>query len=463
MGKYFGTDGFRGKVNVDLTARHAFSIGLALGTLAAEAAGEPAGMKPRVVIGMDTRRSGEMFAGALAAGITATGADVHLAGVVTTPACAYLTRMEGYAFGVMISASHNPYTDNGIKIFNAAGEKMSDDDLARIEAFIDDEGRSARLATDAAVGTVVRKAYLREHYLEYLADIAKRGAGFFAEDADHPFAGYKIALDCANGSSAGIAPTLFKALGAKVTVRGNRPDGLNINVKCGSTHIEGLRALVVEKGCDLGFAFDGDADRCLAVDASGKVVDGDAIMYLCGRYLDAQDRLSNRTVVTTVMSNFGLYKALDEAGIAYEKTAVGDRFVYENMVANGHVLGGEQSGHVIFREFATTGDGLVTACMVMEALLAGPRNLAKAVEGFTSYPQVLKNVPVRDKAAALAAPEVQAAIKKAGDVLAGTGRVLVRPSGTEQLIRVMAEASDEGAAAAQVEAIIAAMHAAGVA
>ena len=463
MGKYFGTDGFRGRVNTVLTAHHAYRIGLALGTLANEEREEGATGRPAVLIGMDTRGSGEMFSAALSAGMTATGTDVHVAGVVTTPGCAYLTRMGDYSFGVMISASHNPYTDNGIKIFNAAGEKMPDETLDRIEEFIDGDVADVALATGAAIGVVLRKAYLREHYMEYLMDIAVRGAGFYAEVAEKPFAGWHIALDCANGSSAGAAPTLFRALGAKISVRGNRPDGQNINVKCGSTHIEGLQALVKDKGCDLGFAFDGDADRCLAVDSFGKVVDGDAIMYLCGKYLAGQGRLAGDTVVTTVMSNFGLYKALDAAGLRYEKTAVGDRFVYENMVENGFSLGGEQSGHVIFREHATTGDGMVTALMVMEALLACGKPLARAVEGFTSYPQVLKNVPVTDKAAALAAPEVQAAIAKAGEALGATGRVLVRKSGTEQLIRVMAEAADEASAAAQVDAIIAAMKAAGVA
>ena len=462
MGKYFGTDGFRGKVNVDLTARHAFVIGLALGALALEGAPAEADVRPRIVIAMDTRRSGEMYASALAAGITAAGADAHMAGVVTTPGCAYITRMEGYDFGVMISASHNPYTDNGIKIFNAAGEKMDDEVLDRIEAVIDADGAGVPLAKDN-VGTVVRRGYLREHYLEYLADIAHRGAGFYAEDGAKPFAGWKIALDCANGSAAGAAPTLFKSLGAQVFARGNRPDGLNINVKCGSTHIEGLRAFTVEKGCDVGFAFDGDADRCLAVDAAGNLVDGDAIMYICGKYLAGQDRLNNSCVVTTVMSNFGLYKALDEAGLTYEKTAVGDRFVYENMVANGHSLGGEQSGHVIFSEFATTGDGMLTALMVMEALIALGKGLAEAAVGFTSFPQVLVNVPVLDKAAALAAPAVEAAIEAAGAALGDTGRVLVRKSGTEQLIRVMAEAASEEDARMQVNAIIAAMKAAGVA
>ncbi|MBR3258050.1 MAG: phosphoglucosamine mutase [Eggerthellaceae bacterium] len=465
MAKYFGTDGFRGRVNTVLTAHHAYRIGLALGTLANEDAAAVAGRaaRPAVLIGMDTRQSGEMFSAALSAGITATGADVHVAGVVTTPACAYLTRMGDYAFGVMISASHNPYTDNGIKVFNAAGEKMPDETLDRIEEFIDGDVADVKLATGAAVGVVSRKAFLREHYLEYLMDIAVHGAGFYTEDAGKPFAGWHIALDCANGSSAGVGPTLFRALGAKVSVRGNRPDGQNINVKCGSTHIEGLQALVKDKGCDLGFAFDGDADRCLAVDGSGKLVDGDAIMYLCGKYLAGQGRLNGDTVVTTVMSNFGLYKALDEASLRYEKTAVGDRFVYENMVENDFSLGGEQSGHVIFRELATTGDGLVMALMVMEALLASSKTLAQGVEGFTSYPQVLKNVPVTDKAAALAAPEVQAAIARAGEELGETGRVLVRKSGTEQLIRVMAEAADEATAAAMVDAIIAAMCAAGVA
>ncbi|MBR2790601.1 MAG: phosphoglucosamine mutase [Eggerthellaceae bacterium] len=461
MGKYFGTDGFRGKVNAGLNSLHAYKIGLALGVLAREGAID--GKAPCILIGMDTRASREMFSAALSAGITSAGADVHLAGVITTPGCAYLTRMEGYSFGVMISASHNPYTDNGIKVFNASGEKLADDITARIEAFIDADITPAAFVAGKLVGTVARKAYLREHYLEYLANAAIRGAGFYAEQADRPFAGWHIALDCANGSAAGLAPTLFKSLGAKVSVRGNRPDGQNINVACGSTHIEGLQALVREKGCRIGFAFDGDADRCLAVDAAGNVVDGDAIMYLCGKYLDGQARLAGHTVVTTVMSNFGLYKALDEAGLRYEKTAVGDRFVYENMQANGFSLGGEQSGHVIFRELATTGDGMLTALMVMEALLAGAKELDEAVQGFTSYPQVLVNVPVTDKAAALAAPEVKAAIAAAGEALTGTGRVLVRPSGTEQLIRVMAEASEEAAAKAQVEAIIAAMRASGVA
>ncbi len=475
MGKYFGTDGFRGKVNVTLTARHGFVVGLALGQLAKEgftpAVTPEAGARgrkgrraqeaarPCVLIAMDTRRSGEMFAGALSAGITAVGADVHIAGVTPTPACAYLTRMGEYVFGVMISASHNPYTDNGIKVFNAAGEKLSDAALARIETIIDEDGQNVPLATDEALGTVSRKGFLREHYLEYLADIAIHGAGFFADEATRPFAGYKVALDCANGSASGLAPTLFKALGATVCVRANRPDGLNINVKCGSTHIEALQEFVVEKGCDVGFAFDGDADRCIAVDAAGKVVDGDAIMYVCAKYLAGQERLANRCVVTTVMSNFGLYKALDEAGISYEKTAVGDRFVYENMAQNGHSLGGEQSGHVIFRELATTGDGMLTACMVMEALVASGQTLAQAVFGFTSYPQVLVNVRVADKAATQAAPSVQAAIAEAVTALGDSGRVLVRPSGTEQLIRVMAEAGDEETARTQVELIVAAIKA----
>ena len=468
MGKYFGTDGFRGKVNVDLTARHAFVIGLALGMLAEEGfekgseARLPGPERPCIVIGMDTRRSGDMYAAALSAGISAAGADVHLAGVITTPGCAYLTRMEDYAFGVMISASHNPYTDNGIKIFNAAGEKMDDEVLARIEEIIDADGAGVALVREN-VGTVSRKAYLRDHYLEYLADIAHRGSGFYADDAARPFAGWKIALDCANGSSAGAAPALFEGLGAQVVVRGNHPDGLNINVACGSTHIEGLQALVADEGCDVGFAFDGDADRCLGVDAAGNVVDGDAIMYVCGRYLAGQERLNNRCVVTTVMSNYGLYKALDASGLCYEKTAVGDRFVYENMVANDHSLGGEQSGHVIFREFATTGDGMLTALMVMEALLAEGKTIAQAAEGFTSFPQVLVNVPVRDKGAALGDVSVKAAIEAAGEALAGTGRVLVRPSGTEQLIRVMAEAATVEAAREQVDAIISAMKTAGVA
>ncbi len=456
MGKYFGTDGFRGRVNETLTARHAFVIGLALGHMATQdgsTAASPSPTRPCIVIGMDTRRSGEMFSAALSAGITAAGADVDIAGVIPTPGCAYVTRMGEYVFGVMISASHNPAGDNGIKIFNADGEKLSDDELARIEDIIDEDGETVPLATGAAVGKVARRGYLRDNYLEYLNDVATHGSGLYVEDETRPCFGWTIARDCAYGSASGMAPTLFKHLGAKVVVRANRPDGKNINVNCGSTHIAGLQQLVVDKGCDIGFAFDGDADRCLAVDAAGNVVDGDAIMYVCGKYLSAQGRLADNCVVATVMSNFGLFKALDAAGIAYEKTAVGDRFVYENMLSYDRNFGGEQSGHVIFRELATTGDGMLTACMILEALIANGQTLTSAVAGFTAYPQVLINVPVTDKAAAMSSHAVHAAIDAAEEALGTDGRVLVRPSGTEQLIRVMAEAGDTAVAREQTQRI----------
>ena len=449
MGKYFGTDGFRGEANIDLTSWHAYRIGQVLGAIAGEGC-DGDGQHPCIVIGRDTRHSGPMFEAALAAGITSTGADAHILGVVTTPGVAYITRVCGYAFGVMISASHNPFYDNGIKVLNANGEKLEDDVTARIEAYIDGEPAELPLAQRDAIGKLEDKSAVRLQYEAYLESLATDS-----------FAGFRIGLDCANGSASAIAPDIFRHLGADVSAINTEPDGFNINVACGSTHIDALTAHVRDNGLDVGFAYDGDADRCLAVDAQGNVVDGDHIMYLCALQMREEGRLANNTVVTTVMSNYGLYKALDAAGIAYEKTAVGDRFVYENMAQNGHMIGGEQSGHIIFREFATTGDGIMTSLMVMRALLASGKTLAQLAEPMHSFPQVLKNVRVADKKAAQEDPDVVAAVKAADDALEGSGRILVRPSGTEPLIRVMAEAPTPQVCEEHVDAIIRVLKARG--
>jgi len=447
MGKYFGTDGFRGEANVDLTSWHAYQIGRYLGAQAAKAAG---GNRAQIVIGKDTRQSGDMFEHALAAGIVASGGDAYLLDVVTTPGVAYLTRTGDFAFGVMVSASHNPFQDNGIKVLNSAGEKLDEETIEGIEAYIDGEIGELAYAQGDAIGRVIDHSAAVDRYAEFL--ISKAPASL---------AGYRIGLDCANGSASAVAPHVFAALGADVKVINNTPDGRNINVACGSTHIEGLCAFVKDAGLDVGFAYDGDADRCLAVDGDGNVIDGDQIMYVCGVHMKQAGRLTSNTVVTTIMSNFGLYKAFDEAGIAYEKTAVGDKYVYENMATYDHLLGGEQSGHIIFREFATTGDGVLTSLMVMEALIAAGKTIAELAEPLTILPQVLKNVRVADKAASLADKAVQAAIATADDELGDDGRILVRQSGTEPVIRVMAEAPTLELCEEKVDAIIAIMRAQG--
>ncbi|MBQ6454906.1 MAG: phosphoglucosamine mutase [Eggerthellaceae bacterium] len=447
MGKYFGTDGFRGEANVDLTSWHAYQIGRYLGAQAAKAAD---GNRAQIVIGKDTRQSGDMFEHALAAGIVASGADAYLLDVVTTPGVAYLTRTGDFAFGVMVSASHNPFQDNGIKVLNSAGEKLDEETIEGIEAYIDGEIGELAYAQGDAIGRVIDHSAAVDRYAEFL--ISKAPASL---------AGYRIGLDCANGSASAVAPHVFAALGADVKVINNTPDGRNINVACGSTHIEGLCAFVKDAGLDVGFAYDGDADRCLAVDGDGNVIDGDQIMYVCGVHMKQAGRLTSNTVVTTIMSNFGLYKAFDEAGIAYEKTAVGDKYVYENMATYDHLLGGEQSGHIIFREFATTGDGVLTSLMVMEALIAAGKTIAELAESLTILPQVLKNVRVADKAASLADEAVQAAIATADDELGDDGRILVRQSGTEPVIRVMAEAPTLELCEEKVDAIIAIMRAQG--
>lgn len=430
MGKYFGTDGYRGEANVVLTADAAFKVGKFLGWFYGK--DKKPGERCRIVMGKDTRRSSYMFEYALAAGITSTGADCYLMHVTTTPSVSYEARTEDFDCGVMISASHNPYTDNGIKVINGNGEKLGEDVIDQIEAYLDGKTGELPLATGADIGRTVDFAAGRNRYIGYLISIATRS-----------FKGHKIALDCANGSASSCAKAVFDALGADTHVINNEPNGLNINNNCGSTHIEGLQKFVVEEGCEVGFAFDGDADRCLAVDEDGNVINGDQIMYVCGNYMKSKGQLPDNTIVTTIMSNFGLYKALDRCGIRYEKTKVGDRFVYENMSENGFGLGGEQSGHIIFMRHATTGDGILTALKIMEACLEQKKSLKELAADCVMYPQVLENVHVSDKEAAQADPDVQAAAKNVEEALGDTGRILIRSSGTEPLVRVMVEAETE--------------------
>jgi phosphoglucosamine mutase len=440
MGKYFGTDGFRGKANEGLTAEHAFRVGRFLGWYYSreyKLAGKDE--RPSIVIGKDTRRSSYMLEYAIAAGITASGADACLLHVTTTPSVSYVTRVDEFACGVMISASHNPYWDNGIKLLNGQGEKIEESTIAMVEDYLDGKlelyGQrwpEVPWATGSDIGCTVDYTAGRNRYMGYLLSLAI-----------HSFKGKKVALDCANGSASHIAPQIFEALGAEVHVINASPNGLNINDNSGSTHIDGLRRFVKENHMDVGFAYDGDADRCLAVDENGALVDGDKIMYIYACYMKDRDKLTNNTVVTTVMSNFGLYKAFDAAGIDYEKTAVGDKYVYENMVKNGHRIGGEQSGHIIFSKYARTGDGILTSIKLMEVMLSRKAPLSRLAEPVVIYPQDLINVRVKDKAAAQNDPVVQAAVQSVAKELGSAGRILVRESGTEPLIRVMVEAADK--------------------
>ena len=445
MGKYFGTDGFRGEANIDLTVEHAYKVGRYLGYyFGKEKQGED---RARIVIGKDTRRSSYMFEYAIAAGITATGADAYLLHVTTTPSVAYVARSEDFDCGVMISASHNPYYDNGIKVINGNGEKLGDDVIRKIEDYLDGVTPEVPLATRADIGRTIDFAAGRNRYIGYLISLATRS-----------FKGKKVALDCSNGSASSVAKSVFDALGADTHVIHNEPNGTNINDKCGSTHIESLQKYVVEQGCDVGFAYDGDADRCLAVDEDGRVVNGDQIMYVCGCYMKEQGQLQDNTIVTTVMSNFGLYKALDEVGIRYEKTQVGDRFVYENMSQNGFSLGGEQSGHIIFLRHATTGDGILTSIKVMETMLAKKQSLKQLAAPFVVFPQVLKNVRVLDKETAQNTPAVQKAVQEVTEALGNDGRILLRASGTEPLVRVMVEADTQEKCERYVDQVIAVMN-----
>ncbi len=426
MGKYFGTDGFRGEANKQLTVEHAFKVGRFLGYYFGR------DHKTKIVIGKDTRRSSYMFEFALAAGITASGADAYLLHVTTTPSVSYVVRTEDFDCGIMISASHNPYYDNGLKVIDADGHKMSAEVEALIEQYIDGEIKEIPLATGEDIGRTVDYAMGRNRYIGHLISTATRS-----------FKDKRVGLDCSNGSASAIAKSVFDTLGAKTYVINAEPDGTNINRDCGSTHIEKLREFVIDKGLDVGFAYDGDADRCLAVDEEGRIIDGDLIMYVCGKYMHEQGTLTNDTIVTTVMSNFGLYKALDRDGIHYEKTAVGDKYVYENMSENGHAIGGEQSGHIIFGKLAATGDGILTSLKVMEVMLEKKMKLSDLARPVTIYPQLLENVRVTDKKTAQEDPEVQAAVQAVEKDLGDTGRILVRESGTEPLVRVMVEAETD--------------------
>ena len=440
MGKYFGTDGFRGEANVNLTADHAYKIGRFLGWYYGECRRRNGDKeKARIVIGKDTRRSSYMFEYALVAGLTASGADAYLLHVTTTPSVAYVTRVDGFDCGIMISASHNPFYDNGIKLLNSAGEKMDEQTISLIEDYIDgklvifgQQRVDLPYGKREQVGVTVDYVSGRNRYVGYLISL-----GLFS------FKGLKIGLDCANGASWNVAKAVFDALGAKTYVINADPDGTNINENAGSTHIEYLQKYVVEQGLDVGFAYDGDADRCLCVDEKGNVVNGDHILYILGQYMQQKGQLDNNTVVTTVMSNFGLYKALDEKGIAYAQTAVGDKYVYEYMVENGCRLGGEQSGHIIISKYATTGDGILTSLKLMEVMLAMKKPMSQLTEGLKIYPQVLRNVRVRSKPEAQNDPNVQAAVAAVAQQLGDTGRILVRESGTEPVIRVMVEAPSE--------------------
>ena len=427
MAKYFGTDGFRGEANNVLTADHAYKIGRYLGWYYNQ------DHKGCIVIGKDTRRSSYMFEYALVAGITASGSDAFLLHVTTTPSVAYVVRTENFDCGIMVSASHNPYYDNGIKVLDGEGHKISADVEATLEKYIDGESGELPFATLDKIGVAKDYAIGRNRYVGFLISLATRS-----------YDGMRVGLDCSNGSSFNIAKSVFDALGAKTYVVGNEPDGTNINMGCGSTHIENLQKLVKEKNLDCGFAFDGDADRCIAVDENGMEVHGDFILYVCGKYLKECGKLQNNTVVATIMSNMGLRKAMKQEGINLCETTVGDKYVNEAMVANGYVLGGEQSGHIIFSKHATTGDGILTALMLMEVILEKKQSLGTLCKGMKMYPQLLVNVRVDDKDAAINHPQVQALLKQIVDELGDDGRILLRKSGTEPVVRVMVEAqSDE--------------------
>ena len=440
MGKFFGTDGFRGEANVDLTVMDAFKVGRFLGWYYGR---KHPGKRCRIVIGKDTRRSSYMFEDGLSAGITASGADVYLMHVTTTPSVSYITRVDEFDCGVMISASHNPYYDNGIKVINGNGEKLDDETIEKIEEYLEGKIGEIPYAKRADIGRTVDYAAGRNRYIGYLISIARKS-----------FKDKHVALDCANGSASAIAKPVFDALGAHTHVLANEPNGTNINDGCGSTHVERLQQFVISEGCDLGFAYDGDADRCLAVDEKGNLINGDQIMYICGKYMKEKGELNDDVIVATVMSNLGFFKALEREGMKYEKTKVGDRFVYENMAANGYSLGGEQSGHIIFAKNATTGDGILTSLKLMDVVLEKKSSLSKLAEECPMYPQCLKNVRVSDKKTAVENEAVQAAVKAVEEKLGDSGRILLRESGTEPLIRVMVEAQSHEECEARVDEVI---------
>lgn len=439
--KYFGTDGFRGEANVDLNVVHAYKVGRFLGWYYGQE------HKARIIIGKDTRRSSYMFEDALSSGLTASGADVYLLHVTPTPSVSYVVRTEQFDCGIMISASHNPYYDNGLKVINGNGHKLEAEIEEKIEEYIDSLEDTIPFATRENIGCTVDYAIGRHRYIGYLMSLATRS-----------FKNIRVGLDCANGSSYSVAKGVFDALGAKTYAIGMNPDGTNINDGCGSTHIENLQKYVVEYNLDVGFAYDGDADRCLAVDDKGEVIDGDAILYLCGCYLKEKGELNNNTVVTTIMSNLGLYKAFDKKGIAYEKTAVGDKYVNANMTEFGHSLGGEQSGHIIFSKYAVTGDGVLTSLMLMEVMLEKKERLSELRKELKIYPQLLKNVRVADKPSARNDEDVIAATKKVEEALGDEGRILLRESGTEPVIRVMVEAKTQELCEQYVNQVVEVLH-----
>lgn len=451
LGKYFGTDGFRGNANENLTADHAYKVGRFLGWYYGELKRRSGDDTPaRIVIGKDTRRSSYMFEYSLVGGLTASGADAYLLHVTTTPSVAYISRVDSFDCGIMISASHNPYHDNGIKLINGNGEKMEDSVIELVEAYLDgrleafgEKFTEIPFATGAKIGRSVDYISGRNRYVGYLISLGM-----------YSFRGMRIGLDCANGSSWNIAKAVFDALGAETHVINAEPNGTNINNNAGSTHIEVLQKYVVENGLDAGFAYDGDADRCLCVDDEGGIITGDHILYIYGRYMKERGRLINNTVVTTVMSNFGLYKAFDEIGVEYAKTAVGDKYVYEYMKEHDCCLGGEQSGHIIFSKYASTGDGILTSLKMMQVIMSRGKKLSELAAPLVVYPQVLENVRVKDKSAAQADPEVQAAVKAAAEALGDTGRILVRESGTEPLVRVMVEAENEDICHKYVDSVV---------
>ncbi len=438
MGKYFGTDGFRGEANVNLNYEHAIKIGRFLGWYY----GKRLNKKAKVVIGKDTRRSSYMFEYALCTGLMASGADAYIMHVTTTPSVAYITRVDDFDCGIMISASHNPYYDNGIKLINGSGEKMDEETILKVEDYIDGKVEIP-IAERNEIGRTVDYVAGRNRYIGYLISMSK-----------FSFKDVKVGLDVANGAAWQIAKAVFDALGAKTYIMNDAPDGYNINTDCGSTHIKHLQKFVVDNKLDIGFAYDGDADRCLAVDEKGNIITGDHILYVYGVYMKERGKLLNNKIVTTVMSNFGLYKALDKVGIEYEKTKVGDKYVYENMVTNGHRIGGEESGHIIFTKYATTGDGLLTSLKLMEVMLAKEKPMSELAAPLVYYPQVLKNVRVKSKPDAQNDPDVQAAVKKVADDLGDTGRILVRESGTEPVIRVMVEAESNELCEKYVDSVI---------
>jgi len=458
MGKYFGTDGFRGEANLVLTADHAYKVGRFLGWYYGKIKRMNGIVStPKIVIGKDTRRSSYMFEYCLIGGLVASGADAYMLHVTTTPSVAYVANVDDFDCGIMISASHNPYFDNGIKLINSHGEKMDEDVINLIEAYLDGElevfgekWTELPLATKENIGCTVDYVSGRNRYIGYLISL-----GLYS------FKGLKVGLDCANGAAWNVAKAVFDALGAKTYVINADPNGFNINKDAGSTHMEGLQKFVVEKGLDVGFAYDGDADRCLCVDEKGNIISGDHILYICGKYMKEKGMLGTNTVVTTVMSNIGLYKAFDALDINYAKTKVGDKYVYEYMQSHGCRLGGEQSGHIIFSKYASTGDGILTSLKIMEAMIASKKKMSELADGLTIYPQVLKNVRVKDKAAAQNDPDVQDAVAKAAAQLGNSGRILVRESGTEPVIRVMVEAPERADCQWYVDQVISVIAAKG--